>query len=120
MQISLEPSSEPGVEAAEPEPWMRIMTVHGDENMSPKAGAKLSGPIFKVDVVVEGVKTRVLLDNGSQVTLVRAELLPKIVGWIPNQIHQQDNPLKAQPIGASGQELGATSVVTLCTVMEQI
>ena len=117
--ISLESSSESVVELAESEPWMRILTVHGEENISQKSGAKLSGPTFKVNAVVEGVKTRALLDNGSQVTLVRVELLPKIKGWKLEHQSEQDSNLTTQPIGASGKELGATSVVNLCTTMEQ-
>jgi len=116
--ISLE-SSESVTEPAEPEPWMRILTVHSEEKMDQKAGAKLSGPTFKVNIMVEGVKTRALLDNGSQVTLVRVELFPKIKGWKPEQQSEQDSNLTIQPIGACGKELGATSVVNLCTTMEQ-
>jgi len=115
--IGLE-STEPEEESTVQEAWMRIMTVLG-EDLAQNAGAKLSGPTFKVNVEVEGVKTRTLLDNGSQVTLVRAELLPKIAGWIPNQRQEQDSSVMTQPIGASGQQLGATAVVTLRTVMEQ-
>ena len=42
---------------------------------------RLAGSIsvaHKVDVEVEGVKIRALVDNGSQVTLVTSELLPKV------------------------------------------
>jgi len=53
------------------------------------------------------------------VTLVRAELLPKIAGWTSNQQQEQDPSVMAQPISVSGQELGATSVVTLRTTLEQ-
>lgn len=62
------------------------------------------------------------MDNGSQVTLVRGELLPRIKehnGWTLKQCHQKNLPIKAQPIGASGQELGAISVVAIETAMEQ-
>jgi len=58
--ISLE-SSESVAEPAEPESWMRILTVHGEEKMDQKAGAKLSGPTFMVNLMVEGVKTQALL-----------------------------------------------------------
>jgi len=59
-------------------PWIRVLTVLGTATADEKAGAKLSGPTYKIDIEVEGVKTRALLDSGSQVTLVRAELLPLI------------------------------------------
>jgi len=53
------------------------------------------------------------------VILVKAELLPKIKGWKPEQQSEQDSNLTIQSIGASGKVLGATSVVNLCTTMEQ-
>jgi len=46
---------------------MRVLTA--DTGKEPQS-AKLVGPTFKVEVDIEGVKTRALLDNGSQVTLV--------------------------------------------------
>ena len=60
------------------------------------------------------MKTRALLDNGSQVTLVRSELLAKIRAqnsWPLEQCHKKNYLMNTQPIGASGQELGVTSVV---------
>ena len=62
------------------------------------------------------------MDNGSQVTLVRSELLPKVKeynGWTLEQCHQRNRPMETQPIEASGQELGATSVVAIGTLIEQ-
>jgi len=69
---------------------------------------------FKVDVGIEVVKTRALLDNGSQVSLVRGELLTRVRAhnnWTLEEYHKKNRPMDAQPIGASGQELAATSVV---------
>ena len=62
------------------------------------------------------------MDNGSQVTLVRSELLPRIKednGWTLEQCHHRNWPMEAQPIGASGQDLRATSVVAVETEIEQ-
>ena len=55
--ISLE-SSKPVVETAKLKSWLRIMTVQGEEDIAQLAGAKLSGPTFKVDVVVERLNTQ--------------------------------------------------------------
>ena len=63
---------------------------------------------MKVDVKVEGVKTRALVDNGSQVTLVRRELLHRIKehnGWKLEQCHQKNCLMEAKQIGTSGQDL---------------
>jgi len=38
----------------------------------------VTGPTYKINIAVEGFKTGALLDNVSQVSLVRAEMLPKI------------------------------------------
>ena len=79
------------------------------------------GPTYKIDIEVEGVKTRALLDSGSQVTLVRAELLPLIErhnGWPSGKWKNRDCAVEAQPVGASGQELGAELIVPIHTVIE--
>ena len=69
-------------------PWIRVLTVLGTTTVDEEVGAKLSGPTYMIDIQVEEVKTRALLDSGSQVTLVRAELLPLIEqnnGWAPSK-----------------------------------
>ena len=83
---------------------------------------KLVGPTFKLDVEVEDLKTQALVDNGSQVTVVRSELLARIKehnGWTLEHCHQRNWPMEAQPISASGQDLGAMSVVAVETETEQ-
>ena len=109
-------------ETVTPDPWIRVLTATKEDNVADDKVIKLVGPTFKVDVEVEGVKTRALVDNGSQVTLVRGELLPKIRehnGWTLGQCHQKNRPMETQPIGASGQDLGASSVVAIETRIEQ-
>ena len=111
-----------GAEVTATDPWIRVLTASKEDDAGDDQSAKLVGPTFKVDVEVEGVKIRALVDNGSQITLVRSELLPRIKehnSWTLEQCHQKNRPMKAQPIGASGQKLGATSVVAIETVMEQ-
>jgi len=98
------------------------LTVSDTTNKYEDNGAKLSGPTNKIDIEVEGVKTRALLDSGSQVTLVRAELLTLIEqrkGWTADKWKERDCELKTQPVGASGTELGAEAVVSLHITVEQ-
>ena len=68
------------------DPWMRA------ERAGSEAGATemlpTRGPTYNVDVVVDSLKTRALLDHGAQVSIVRRELLPKIreaQGWTQEQ-----------------------------------
>ena len=65
-------------EVAAIDPWIRVLTASKEDDTIDDRSAKLVGPTFKVDVEVEGVKTRAIADNGSQVTLVRTELFPKV------------------------------------------
>ena len=76
----------------------------------------LIGPTYKIEITVEGVHTRALLDHGAQVTIVRRQLLGKIrneQGWSLETCHSKELPLKNQPIGATGAELGAIGTVKL-------
>ena len=69
----------PNTEEGATDPWIRVLTAPPEEvDTVDDHSAKLVGPTFKVDVEIEGVKTRALVDNGSQVTLVRSELLPRV------------------------------------------
>ena len=98
------------------ESWMRVLTAATEEESGDSQSAKLVGPAFKVNVDIEGVKTRALLDNGSQVTLVRGEHMARVRAqnnWTLEQCHEKNRPMDTQPIGASGQELGATSDVAI-------
>ena len=105
------------------DPWIGILSANNNSDANKDQGVPFVGPAYKVHVVIEGVKTRSLIDNESQVSLIRRELLPRIQehnNWTLEQCHDKDCPLKAQPIGASGQELGAKSVVAVETMMEQM
>ena len=68
----------PSEKSTDPISWIRVLTVSDTTSKDDENGAKLSGPTYKIDIEVEGVKTPALLDSGSQVTLVRAELLTLI------------------------------------------
>ena len=51
-----------------------------DQNVkdAPEQSCTKRWPTYKVDFVVDGVKTRGFLDHGVQLSLVRKELLPAI------------------------------------------
>ena len=49
--------------------WTRVVSA-SDQGNSPDH-SPVVGPTYKVDVTIEGVKTRALLDHGSQVSIVR-------------------------------------------------
>ena len=74
-----------------------------------------------VDVSVDEVKTRALLDHGSKVTIVRQQLLPMVKEkqqWSMDNCMEKTVPLEFQPIGATGQELGAHGITMLNILME--
>ena len=43
-----------------------------------KCHMRRKGSTYKVDISVEGVQSKRLLDHGAQVSLIRKELLPRI------------------------------------------
>jgi len=74
------------------------------------------GPVYKVDVEIEGVGTRVLLDHSVQVSLIWKQILPLIKerrGWTLEQWHSRNLGLDQQPVGAEGNALGTIAVVQL-------
>ena len=80
------------------------------------------GPTYKVDIDVNGIKTRGFLDHGAQVTLVRKELLPAIGekhDWSLEERHKRNLKMKSQPVGASGTDLGAIALVSLDILVEE-
>ena len=92
--------------------WTRVLSMsNAEEQQFP-----VVGPAYKIDISVHGVKTRALLDHGSQVSIVRREVLPMVKekqGWSMDTCVSKLLPLKAQPIGATGKELGAAGIVVL-------
>ena len=58
--------------------WVRIVTTDQKTVTNQTSDIDTVGPTYKADVTVEGLKTRALIDNGSQVSLVRTEMLPKL------------------------------------------
>ena len=56
--------------------WIRVLTV---SNKSAKLGqTNVIGSVYKVDISIHGIPTRALIDSGSQVCIVRQQLLPII------------------------------------------
>ena len=91
-------------------PWLCTVTMLSHKPLA------IRGPTYKADVIVDGVRVRVLLDHGAQASLVRKELLPKIREknrWTLEQCHDKNCELEGQSTGAGGHELGATAVVKL-------
>ena len=102
----------------EPDPWMRTLTVR---EQSSDEMANTRGPCYRVDLVVEGIKTRGFLDHGAQVSLIRKEMLPVIRkkrGWTVEECHQRNLKMGGQPVGATGDPLGVISLVHLQMLVE--
>jgi len=71
-------------------PWMRTVTVSKEDS---EERANTRNPSYKVDVVVQGVKTRGFLDHGAQLSVIRKDMLPaikKLQGWTADQCHQRN------------------------------
>ena len=71
--IELEPTLEVNKEFVDP--WMRTMSAGTVKDIN-----VVEGPTYKVDIIVDSVKTRVLLDHGAQVSIVCRKLLLKVRG----------------------------------------
>ena len=79
------------------------------------------GSVYKVDITINGVPTRALIDSGSQVCIIRQQLLPIIkekYNWSLSDCVAQNLPLNTQPIGAEGSVLGATALVKVDVIIE--
>ena len=98
--------------------WTRVLTlkdtVAATQGSTPYA--RSVGPVYKVNITVEGIPTRAFLDHGSQVTIVHRQLLPMILeknSWSTEKCKSKNIPLKAQPVGGMGKELGTSGMVSL-------
>ena len=97
--------------------WTRVLTMKDTKTVPDSShDAKVVGPTYKINVTVEGIPTRAILDHGSQVTIVCRQLLPLIrdkYEWSDEKCKTKNIPLEAQPVGAMGKELGASGMVVL-------
>ena len=88
--------------------WIRVLTMN---NKSAKLGqTNVIGSVYKVDISIHGIPTRALIDSGSQVCIVRQQLLPIIkekCNWKLSDCLTRNLPLNTQPVGAEGSVLGA-------------
>ena len=97
------------------EMWIHVGIVTTDKETIAKElpNVDITGPTHKVDVTVEGLKTRALIDNGSQVSLVRTEMLPRLKemnNWTLEECKKRTHQVVSQPVGAGGQVLGARKI----------
>ena len=99
--------------------WIRVLTV---SNKSAKLSqTNVIGSVYKVDISIHGIPTRALIDSGSQVCIVRQQLLPIIkekCNWKLSECLTRNLPLNTQPVGAEGSVLGAIALVNLEVVIE--
>ena len=103
-----------------PDLWLRTVTAECDQ-LPEKRSTAARGPTYKVDIMVDGVKTRALLDHGAQVSLARRQLLPVIKErnhWTKEQCQDRNLKMEGQPQGAGGLDLGAEGMVALQVTIE--
>ena len=68
--------------------WSRVVTEGASKSdgsgTSEVQSLLRSGPVYKTDVTIDGVKSQALLDHGSQITIVQRQMLPLVKekhGW---------------------------------------
>ena len=99
--------------------WIRVLSV---SESTVKSQMNEIGSVYKGDITIHGVPTRALIDSGSQVCIIRHQILPIIVkekcNWNLSDCVSRNLPLNAQPVGAEESALGATALVKLEIVIE--
>ena len=105
--------------ASDEECWIRVGVLTAKSG-SEQTAISNTGPTYKVDINVEGLKSRALVDNGSQISLVRTEMLPKLKlnGWSMEDCKRKTSKIVSQPLGAGGSELGAKKVAVISVTLE--
>lgn len=101
--------------------WVRVVTTDQKDVANQTSGADTADPTYKVDVTVEGLKTRALIDNGSQVSLVHTEMLSKLRelnNWTIEECKQKTQKMTSEPMGAGGQTLGARKIVIVSVTLD--
>ena len=100
--------------------WIRVLSV-SECTVSVKSQMNEIGSVYKVNITIHGVPTRALIDSGSQVCIIRQQMLPIIkekCNWDLSDLVSRNLPLNTQPVGAEGSALGATALVKLEVVIE--
>ena len=88
--------------------WVRVRVLTTQE--TEQNSVSNTGPTHRVNVVVEGIQSRALIDNGSQISLVCTEMLPKLKelnNWTLEECKSKTSMMICQPQGAGGSELRA-------------
>ena len=97
--------------------WIRVLSVSDCTNKSADlCQTDVIGSMYKVDITIHGVPTRALMDSGSQVCIVRKQLLPIVkdkCNWSLSDCLVHNLLLNNQPVGAEDSVLGATALVNL-------
>ena len=99
--------------------WIHVLTV--SNCTCEAANTNVIGSVYKVDVIINGVPTRALIDSGSQVCIIRQQLLPIIkekCNWSLSDCVARNLPLNTHPVGAEGSVLGATALVKVDVIIE--
>ena len=120
IQFTRRIASESSNNTPAPDPWLRTVTAESGPPPG-KASTAARGPTYKVDITVDGVKTRALLDHGAQVSLARRQLLPVIKeenNWTVEQCQNRNLKMEGQPQGAGGHNLGTEGMVALQVTIE--
>lgn len=104
--------------------WIRVRVLTAESTLEQTAVSNI-GPTYKVNVVVEVLKSRALLDNGSQISLVRTEMLPKlkeINNWSMEVCKGKTFKMVSQPLARcwwqTGNDLGAKKIVLISVTLE--
>ena len=82
-----------------PNPRMLTVLTEAENIHSATGTLPKQGLTYKV-VIVDGVKTRALIDHGAHISIVRQKLLPIIRekhGWTMKKYQQQNLQLDRQP-----------------------
>ena len=108
--------------SADTQVWIRVLTVSNSTCESAKlCQIDVIGSIYKIDITIYGVPTRALIDSGSQVCIVRQQLLPIVkdkCNWSLSDCLVHNLPLNNKPVGAEGSVLGVTALVNLEVTVE--
>ena len=100
--------------------WIRVLSV-SECTVDVKSQMNEIGSVYKVNITIHGVPTRALIDSGSQVCIIRQQMLPIIkekCNWDLSDWVSRNLPLNAQPVGAEVSAMGATALVKLEVVIE--
>ena len=97
---------------------VRVLTT---EEETEQNSVSNTGPTYKVNVVIEGLQFRALVGNGSQISLVRTEMLAKLKernNWTLEECKSKTTKMIFPPQGACGSELRAKKIVFLSVMLE--